>query len=219
MVLAAAALATTELKVGTSILLIGERHPMITAREAATLDHFSNGRFLFGVGVGWSHEEYEAMGIPFARRGPRCDEYIDAMKVLWTEAKSSFHGEFAHFDDVLAYPKPIQQPHPPVLVGGNTGPALRRAAKRGEGWFGWNLPVPELEKTVAKLDGLLAAEGRSRDGFILQTGLPHFGDPSEIPAYLKEAERIGIDRIVLSVPISRRNYADQMAAYATALSL
>src|SRR4051812_9863847 len=141
--LTAAAIATTTLQVGTSIMLIGERNPLITAREVATVDQFSGGRFLFGVGVGWSWEEYAALGVGWERRGQRCDEYIEVMKLLWTTERTSFNGEFCSFENVAAYPKPASSPHPPVLVGGNTPPALRRAARLGEGWFGWHLSIDE----------------------------------------------------------------------------
>jgi probable F420-dependent oxidoreductase len=216
--LTVAALATTRLKLGTSVLLIGERNPLITAREAASLDQIAGGRFLLGVGVGWSREEYVALGVPWERRGDRCDEYIRVMKELWSTPRSSFHGEFCDFDDVIAYPKPVQTPHVPVLVGGNTPPALRRAARWGDGWFGWNLTVDELESTVATLDRLLAENGRSRNGFIMQTGVAHSGD-ADLADYAAACERAGMERLVLSLPISRRNYAAKLEDFAGLLAL
>jgi probable F420-dependent oxidoreductase len=217
--LTVAALATTRLKLGTSVLLIGERNPLITAREAASLDQIAAGRFLLGVGVGWSREEYVALGVPWERRGDRCDEYIQAMKQLWTEARSSFHGEFCDFDDVVAFPKPVQQPHLPVLVGGNTPPALRRAARWGDGWFGWNLTVDELEATVATLDRLLKDNGRSRDGFVVQSGLAHSGSAEELTDYVKACEQVGLERLVLSLPLPRRSYSTGLEEYARTLAL
>ncbi len=220
--LTVAALATTHLVVGTSVLLIGERNPLITAREAATLDQISEGRFALGVGVGWSHEEYAALGVPWERRGARCDEYIDVMKTLWTTSRSTFHGEYCHFDDVISFPKPAQTPHLPVLVGGNTAPALRRAAYHGDGWFGWNLTPDQLDAAVATLDRHLGDQGRSRDdGFVLQVGVAHSGSGSDddLVAYAKAAERAGLDRLVLGLPLSRRTYATQLEHYAGALAL
>jgi probable F420-dependent oxidoreductase len=217
--LTVAALATTRLKLGTSVLLIGERNPLLTAREAATLDQIAGGRFLLGVGVGWSQEEYVALGVPWERRGDRCDEYIQVMKEAWAAPRSSFHGEFCDFTDVIAYPKPVQQPHLPVLVGGNTPPALRRAARFGDGWFGWNLSVDELRATVATLDRLLAENGRSRDGFVLQTGIFH-GDGGEgLADYARAGADVGLDRLVLSLPLSRRSYASELERYASLLAL
>ena len=212
--LTVAAMATTTLEVGTSILLIGERNPLLTAREVATVDQLSGGRFLFGVGVGWSSEEYEALGVPWERRGPRCDEYIEVMKALWTTDRTSFDGEFCRFENVAAYPKPARSPHPPVLVGGNTKPALRRAARHGDGWFGWNLELDELEAALAELDQLLEAAGRSRDGFVLQLGRPHGGAAGDLAAYADRCRGLGIGRFIVSAPISSRTYAEQLKEYA-----
>jgi probable F420-dependent oxidoreductase len=217
--LTVAAVATTELKLGTSVLLIGERNPLITARESATLDQISAGRFLLGVGVGWSQEEYVALGVPWERRGDRCDEYIQVMKEVWTAARGSFHGEFCDFDDVIAVPKPVQHPHLPVLVGGNTPPALRRAARWGDGWFGWNLTVDQLQATIETLEELLAANGRSRDGFVLQTGLFHGGDGDGLNDYMQACARLGLDRLVLGFPVSRRTFSTQLEHYAGLLAL
>src|SRR5205823_1567015 len=133
------------------VLLIGERNPLLTAREVATVDQFTGGRFMLGVGAGWSSEEYEALGVPWERRGARCDEYIEVMKLLWTQERASYKGEFCSFSDVAAFPKPARSPHPPVLVGGNTPPALRRAARFGDGWFGWNLSVDEVAAAMDQL--------------------------------------------------------------------
>ena len=223
--LTVAALATTTLEVGTSILLIGERNPLLTAREVATVDQLSGGRFLFGVGVGWSWEEYAALGIPWERRGARCDEYIDAMKALWTTERTTFAGEFCRFENVAAFPKPARSPHPPVLVGGNTKPALRRAARHGDGWFGWNLELDELESALAELDAQLAAAGRGgdrdrdRDGFIVQVGRPHAGPAAVLADYQVRCEALGLDRLIVSAPISRKTFENQLGEFATALSL
>jgi probable F420-dependent oxidoreductase len=215
--LTVAALATTTLEVGTSVMLIGERNPLLTAREVATVDQLSGGRFLFGVGVGWSSEEYDALGVPWERRGARCDEYIDVMKALWTTDRTTFSGEFCRFENVAAFPKPARSPHPPVLVGGNTKPALRRAARNGDGWFGWNLDLDELEKALAELDALLAAEGRSRDGFVVQVGRPHGGAPADMAAYAKRCEELALDRLIISAPISWKTFAAQLKEYSTAV--
>jgi len=217
--LTAAAVATTSLELGTAVLLIGERNPVITAREVATVDQLSNGRFLLGVGVGWSREEYEALGVPWERRGRRCDEYIAAMKALWTTERSTFKGEFCSFENVASYPKPTREPHPPVLVGGNTTPALRRASTLGDGWFGWNLTLDELETALADLDALLKASGRSREEFVLQTGVQVEGSPDEAAEYARHCDRLGFNRLVLAAPISRRTFREQLAQYSTALRL
>lgn len=217
--LTAAGLATSSLELGTSILLLGERNPLVTAREVATVDQFTGGRFVLGVGVGWSHEEYAALGVPWERRGARCDEYIDVLKELWTAERSSFNGEFCQFENVAAFPKPERAPHPPILVGGNTRPALRRAATRGDGWFGWNLAVDELTRTIAELDDLLAAAGRSRDDFLVQVGTQQLTEPSDVADYAGRCAQRGVDRLVLALPTSRRTYATTLEQHAAALGL
>lgn len=216
--LTAAALATSSRVVGTAVLLIGERNPLITAREVATLDQFSGGRFELGVGVGWSHEEYEALGVPWERRGARCDEYLDVMRALWTTERTSFSGSLLSFEDVAAYPKPARSPHPPVLVGGNTPPALRRAATRGDGWFGWQLSIEELEASLADLDARLSAAGRTRDGFVVQVGRQAAPD-EDLAAYASKCESLGVDRFVFAAGLSRRTYDERLADLAAGFGL
>ena len=160
-----------------------------------------------------------AVGVPWERRGERCDEYIGAMKALWTTARSSFHGEFCAFDDVISYPKPVQQPHLPVLVGGNTAPALRRAARWGDGWYGWNLTIDALQPTVDRLVELLAAAGRSRDGFVVQVGVSHDGGTDELDDYVGTCARLGLDRVVLALPLSRRSFVSRLEQEASRLGL
>jgi probable F420-dependent oxidoreductase len=215
--LTAAALVTTELRVGLSVEILPERNPVVRARDIATLDHFSNGRFDYGVGIGWAREEYAALGVPWEHRGRRCDDYLGAMKALWTQSPSSHHGEFVDFDDVVAYPKPVQQPHPPILVGGNTRPALRRAARLGDGWFGWGLTVPELDDCLELLDEELTAADRDRDDLRMYLGLPYGGDLETLVDYLGEVERRGFEEAVIGTGLSRKRYETQLDDYALAL--
>src|SRR5205807_1351058 len=119
-------------------------------------------------------------------------------------------GEFCQFENVAAFPKPVQTPHPPVLIGGNTKPALRRAAKRGQGWFGWNLSLDELATAMADLRELLAAEGRESDGFVMQVGRQVYGDIGEAADYARACEQLGIERLVLALPFSRRTFSAQL---------
>ena len=212
--LAVAGRATSTLLLGTAVLLIGERNPLITAREVATVDQLSGGRFLLGVGVGWSREEYEALGVPWEERGRRCDEYIEAMRVLWTAERASYQGRFCTFADVIAYPKPVQSPHPPVLVGGNTAPALRRAARLGDGWFGWNVGPEALATTVSELRAAVDAAGRT-DPFVVQVGL-QTADLGEVTAYADACRRCGVDRLVLATPLRRRELGPQLERVAAA---
>src|SRR5712691_1668083 len=131
--LARASAVTTTLKLGTGICLVPERNPLLLAKEIATLDHFSNGRVLFGIGAGWLQEETEIMGGNFAHRWSQTREAILAMKGRWTNQEAQYHGTFPHFLSVLALPKPPQQPHPPVLLGSSVRNVLQRVVAWGHG--------------------------------------------------------------------------------------
>src|SRR5215470_14081926 len=136
--LAYAAACTSTIRLGTGICLVPEHNPLVLAKTVATVDRLSGGRFIFGVGVGWLAEEFQALGIPFERRGHRTREYIEVMRKLWTEPRSSYRGEFVEFEGVVSYPKPAGNKGVPVWFGGESNPALRRVAEYGDGWIGFN---------------------------------------------------------------------------------
>ncbi len=158
--LARASAVTTTLKLGTGICLVPERNPLLLAKEIATLDHFSNGRFLFGIGAGWLQEETEIMGGDFAHRWSQTREAILAMKELWTKEEAEYHGTFYDFPPVRSYPKPSQQPHPPVLLGGSARNVLQRVVAWGDGWMPIRVTPEEVKMGRATLDALAAAAGR-----------------------------------------------------------
>jgi probable F420-dependent oxidoreductase len=133
--LTAAAMVTTRLKVGTGICLVIERDTITTAKNVASVDHVSNGRFLFGVGGGWNREEMEHHGTDFPSRFKRLEEQIRAMREIWTKDVAEFHGKFVDFEPIWAWPKPVQKPHPPVYFGGESGFTLQRIVEIGDGWF------------------------------------------------------------------------------------
>ena len=133
--LTAAAVATTTLKIGTGVCLITQRDPIQTAKLVASIDQVSNGRFLFGVGNGWNQDEMEDHGQVFASRHKLARERIEAMKAIWTQTKAEYHGEFVNFDPMMSWPKPVQKPHPPILVGGAFPYSARRAIRYGDGWM------------------------------------------------------------------------------------
>jgi len=133
--LAAAAAATSKLKVGTGICLVIQRDPIQTAKEVASLDQISGGRFLFGVGGGWNAEEMADHGTAFKTRFSLMQERIEAMKAIWTKSKPEYHGKFVDFPPMMTWPKPVQKPHPPVIVGGAFPYAARRAIAYGDGWL------------------------------------------------------------------------------------
>ncbi|MDA3040054.1 MAG: LLM class F420-dependent oxidoreductase [Actinomycetota bacterium] len=161
---------TTTLRLGTGICILPQNNPVYVAKEYATLDFLSNGRLDFGVGVGWSWEEFEACGVPFERRGARCDEYLEIIRTLWCDDVSSYDGEFYQLPPCHLYPKPVQKPMVPVTVGGHSKAALKRAAKYGTGWYGVNLDPAGTAAVLAELDGYLAAEGRDRTDFKVVMG-------------------------------------------------
>jgi probable F420-dependent oxidoreductase len=127
---------TKKLRLATGVCLLPQRNPVYTAKHAADLDLLSGGRFDFGIGVGWLKEEFDALNVPWERRGARADEYIEIAKLLWSDGPSEFAGEFYNLPSCHLYPKPVQTPHPPIIAGGDTNMALRRVAKYCDGWFG-----------------------------------------------------------------------------------
>ncbi len=147
-----AAAATQRIRIATGILLLPEHNPVALAKRAASLDALCGGRLTLGIGVGWSREEFAALGVPFARRGRRADEYLRAMRVLWREDVASFDGEFVAFSAVRVNPKPVHSRRIPVVIGGNSDAALRRVAELGDGWYGFNLPgVEAVDERIAFL--------------------------------------------------------------------
>ena len=157
-----AAAHTERLRLATGICLVAEHNPLELAKVIASLDYLCGGRFALGVGIGWAAEEFAALGIPFERRAHRTCEYIEAMRRLWTDPKSSYSGEFVQFEDVRCFPKPVQGGKVPVIFGGESLPALRRVAKYGTGWFGVNLTPDQAAVKIAKLHTLLDEQGRDR---------------------------------------------------------
>lgn len=155
-----AAAVTSEIRLATGICLVPEHNPLVLAKQVASLDRLCGGRFALGVGVGWSAEEFAALGIPFERRAPRTREYVEVMRRLWDEQVTSFHGEFVNFDHARAFPKPSRGGNLPVLFGGESGPALKRVADVGDGWFGFNLDPAETGERVTRLHAMLRERGR-----------------------------------------------------------
>ena len=158
--LARASGATTRIKLGTSIVLVPERHPLLLAKEVSTLDHFSGGRFLFGIGAGWLREETEIMGGDFDHRWTQTRESVLAMKELWTKPEAEFHGKYYDFPPVHSYPKPAQKPHPPVILGGGASNVLQRVVAWGDGWLPNRITPDELRESRATLDRLAKEAGR-----------------------------------------------------------
>ena len=152
-----AAAHTTRVRLGTGIIILPQRNPLVLAKELASLDRLSNGRLIFGVGVGYLEAEFRALGAPFEQRGAVTDDYLAAMRAIWSQDKPAHKGPFVSFADIQAHPQPTQRPHPPIVIGGRTAPAFRRAVAQGQGWYGFALdPV----KTAEALAGLREAAKR-----------------------------------------------------------
>lgn len=189
---------TTRLRLVTGVLVLPQRNPLVLAKEVATLDYLTGGRVSLGIGVGWLEEEFEALGVPFRRRGARADEYIQAMRALWAEDDASFEGEFVDFQGMTCNPKPVAG-SVPILIGGHSKAAARRAGRLGDGYF----PATGTQFDVAPLIDLAraTAEEAGRDPKTLEitTGCPEAlpGADADPLAAIAERAAQGIDRVAL----------------------
>lgn len=145
---------TTRVRLGTGIIILPQRNPLVLAKELASLDALCSGRTIVGIGVGYLEPEFRALGAPFAERGAVTDDYLAAMRAIWSQSKPAHRGRFVSFADVQAHPQPVQRPGPPIVIGGRTPAAFRRAVQSGNGWYGFALDV---DATAAALDGLRQA--------------------------------------------------------------
>jgi len=217
--MAMAAGVTTRLKVATGVCLVPERNPLLTANELATLDHFSDGRVLFGIGAGWLKEESELLGADFPHRWSQTREYIAAMRELWTKDEASFEGKYVKFPPVKLYPKPAQKGGPPILLGSKDKNALRWVAQWGDGWcpiFVW----PEAMRTeLARLRDECRKAGRdfSRlDITVMKREMR--GDRAAVQSGLREYEDVGVHRFVLALigaRLTADNYAPELERLAS----
>src|SRR5437016_8665259 len=201
---------TTTIKLGTGICLVPERNPLLLAKEIATLDHFSNGRVLFGIGAGWLQEETEIMGGDFARRWSQTREAVLVMKELWTKEEAEYHGTFYDFPAVRSFPKPAQQPHPPVLLGGSARNVFQRVVAWGDGWMPIRVTPEEVKMGRATLDALAAADGRDPSAIDITV----FGQTSDPEALHRFAEA-GANRVIVRLSTTLNDVAltelEQMA--------
>jgi probable F420-dependent oxidoreductase len=187
--------ATRALRVGTGIALVPQRDPIVTAKEVASLDHLSGGRFELGVGAGWNREEMAHHGVDPRTRMRRMREHVLAMKEIWTRHEATFHGEFVSFDRVWSDPKPLQKPHPPVLVGGNGPTVLDRVLEYGDAW------MPNHAAGVAARIGELRARA-DRPIEVIVMG------PEPEPSLLEKYEQAGADRVLFWLPSGRRSIVE-----------
>ena len=183
---------TSTVRLGTAMLLLPQRNPVYVAKEVSSLDWLSGGRVDLGIGVGWLKEEFDALNVPWERRGRRTDEYLEVLRTLWVDDTSSFHGETYDLAPCEMFPKPVQQPHPPIHIGGETPAALRRAARHAQGWHTFNRSPEELAAGLAELDTELEAAGRPRDDLRI-TVCPYFNQLT--PEWVEEYAEAGADAV------------------------
>jgi probable F420-dependent oxidoreductase len=196
-VLSIAAAVTRRLRLGTGVCLVIQRDTIQTAKLVASLDQVCGGRFLFGIGGGWNAEEMEDHGTVFASRFKKMREQVEAMKAIWTEAKPEYKGEFVTFPPMMAWPKPVRKPHPPVIVGGAFPHAARRAIRYGDGWIpiAGRASADSLETQIKDFRRMATEAGR--DAASLPVSL--FGTPADADA-LKRHRDLGVARVVTSLP-------------------
>ena len=197
-VLSYIAAGTTKIKLGTGIVLIAQRNPVVLAKEIGSLDVLCNGRLLFGIGAGYLHQEFAALGIPFEQRGARTDEYIDAMRELWTSDKPRFNGRFVKFAGIQARPRPVQPGGPQLIVGGSSETAYSRAVAKCHGWYGFAMDVPGTRRS---LEGLAkAARGYQRPKALgkLEISITPLAVPDN--ALVESFAQIGVDRLIWLMP-------------------
>jgi probable F420-dependent oxidoreductase len=171
-VLGFAAACTSTIRLGTTVLIVPYRNPLVTAKVLSTLDVLSGGRVTAGMGVGWTEDEFKALGVPFQERGALSDEYIAVFKALWTQDEPAFHGKSVHFDHLAFEPKPLQKPHIPIWIGGNSKRAIRRAVALGDGWHPTR-PLPgEVKAGVAYLREVCSQRGRDPSSLMIAVRQP-----------------------------------------------
>jgi len=190
--LARASAVTTRIKLGTGITLVPERNPLLLAKEIATLDLYSGGRFIFGVGTGWLKEETELMGGDFPHRWSQTREALDVMKKLWTQEEAEHHGKYFDFPLVRSYPKPAQKPYPPILIGGAAKNVLQRVVDHADGWLPNRVTPAELENSRRQIEKLATAAGRDPNTITITV----YGQEPDRAAF-KSLQDAGADRVVV----------------------
>src|SRR3954467_4540294 len=194
--LTAAAAATTSLKIGTGVCLVNQRDPIQTAKLVASIDQVSAGRFLFGIGVGWNAEEMEDHGTVFTTRAKLVRERVEAMKAIWTQSKPEYHGEFVNFDPMMTWPKPVQKPHPPVIVGGAFPYSARRAIRYGNGWIpqATRGSYSEIGDLIPEFRKMATEGGRNPDEIAITVWFPR----RDLDLMKRYAD-LGVERVVFTL--------------------
>jgi len=188
---------TQRIRLATGVIILPQRQALVLAKQLASLDVLSNGRLIFGLGVGWCEPEMRSVGAPFAERGRVADDYLAAIRAVWTQPKPSYKGPYVSFDGVQAMPRPVQTPTPPIVVGGRTAPAFRRAVTQGHGWYGFGLNVDETQKFVAALREAGKKHSRPAELGRLEISVTPPGLDVPDKATLDAYAAVGVDRLIL----------------------
>lgn len=192
--LALVAAQTRRVRLGTGIIILPQRNPLVLAKELASVDVVSDGRLIFGIGVGYLKAEFDALGVPFQHKGARADEYLDAMLNIWTAPQPAHDGRFVSFAGIQALPRPVQKPHPPIVIGGQTPPAYRRAVTRGNGWYGFALDPADTATCLAGLRAAADAHARPEHLGPLEISVTPRG-PLDLETVKRFAD-LGVHRLV-----------------------
>lgn len=201
--LAFVAAVSKTVKLGTSVVIAPLHSPAVLAKRVSTIDNLSGGRMVLGLGIGWQREEYEAVGVPFRQRGARLEECIGAMRALWTESPATFRGEHVAFDRVYSSPQPARGTVP-IVLGGNSAPAVERAGRIGDGWYPYTIGPDEFETSIERLRDVAAAAGREPDA-VEVTVWPASHDPaSEFDVeYVRRFVAAGARRLLITPQVTR----------------
>ncbi len=201
---------TKRVRLGTGIIILPQRNPLVLAKELASLDVLSSGRLTFGIGIGYLKAEFEALGAPFEKKGPRAEDYLKAMLAIWTMPTPEYRGEFVSFRGIDAMPRPVQKPHPEIVFGGHTKEAYNRAARLANGWYGFGLDVTAAAKCLEGLRRACEKFGRRFDELeISVTPLVDgkaFGAPLPPPPdQVKRYADLGVHRLIFCPPVTARD--------------
>jgi probable F420-dependent oxidoreductase len=186
---------TQRVRLGTGIIILPQRNPLVLAKQLASLDVLSGDRLIVGVGAGYLEPEFRALGVPFNDRGRRTDEYLGAMRAIWSEDQPSYRGRYVGFSGVQARPRPLQQPHPPIVIGGNTPAAYRRAVRQGNGWYGFALTPDSARQAVEGLRQAADQHPRPPELGALEISVTPRGPVDE--QTVEQFAALGVNRLIL----------------------
>jgi probable F420-dependent oxidoreductase len=201
---------TSRVRLGFGLLVLPQRQPVLLAKQMSSLDVLTGGRLSVGVGVGYIEPELRAFGVPLAERAARTDEYLAVMRALWTDPAAGFHGRFVSVDGVVQQPSPVQRPHPPIVVGGHSAAAYRRAVRYGSGWYGWRLTAEEAARAVAELAETARREERPAELGPLEITVTPPG-PVDLDAARRYADA-GVHRLTLQAESTSDSAVDELIA-------